>query len=57
MACVIARVPVVPPRSRVRRSVLARTAAMASVMTRAFLAGTFDGWSREWLRRHYARGT
>jgi queuine tRNA-ribosyltransferase len=20
------------------------------------LAGTFDGWSREWLRRHYARG-
>jgi len=21
------------------------------------LAGTFDGWSREWLRRHYARGT
>ncbi len=21
------------------------------------LAGTFDGWSHEWLRRHYARGT
>jgi queuine tRNA-ribosyltransferase len=21
------------------------------------LAGTFDGWSREWLRRHHARGT
>jgi queuine tRNA-ribosyltransferase len=21
------------------------------------LAGTFDGWSRKWLRRHYARGT
>ena len=21
------------------------------------LAGTFDGWSREWLCRHYARGT
>jgi queuine tRNA-ribosyltransferase len=21
------------------------------------IAGTFDGWSREWLRRHYARGT
>jgi queuine tRNA-ribosyltransferase len=21
------------------------------------LAGSFDGWSREWLRRHYARGT
>ena len=21
------------------------------------LAGTFDGWSREWLRRHYARET
>ncbi len=21
------------------------------------LAGTFDGWSREWLRRHYARST
>jgi queuine tRNA-ribosyltransferase len=21
------------------------------------LAGTFDGWSLEWLRRHYARGT
>jgi queuine tRNA-ribosyltransferase len=21
------------------------------------LAGTFDGWSREWLRRHNARGT
>ena len=20
------------------------------------VAGTFDGWSREWLRRHYARG-
>jgi queuine tRNA-ribosyltransferase len=20
------------------------------------LAGTFDGWSRRWLRRHYARG-
>jgi queuine tRNA-ribosyltransferase len=21
------------------------------------LAGTYDGWSREWLRRHHARGT
>jgi queuine tRNA-ribosyltransferase len=24
---------------------------------RHILAGTFDGWSREWLRRHHARGT